>query len=321
MMKRIGVLTSGGDAPGMNAAIRAVVRSGIYRGIEIYGIRHGYRGLIDGDISLMSTSDVGDIIHRGGTVIKTARCDEFKTEVGMKKAVKNIEKLNLDGIVAIGGDGTLKGAIDLEKKGIKVFFIPATIDNDMGYTQYSIGFDTAVNTVVGAINNIRETGMSHDKTTVIEVMGRHCGDIALRAGLAGGADCVLIPEREADISKVCNKIKQGIERKKKNNIIIRAEGALVSTEELTEKLKENIGEEIRTVILGYLQRGGSPTAFDRNIASVMGKRALDMALENKTIGTAIGYDGSKILSMPLSAALKIKKMTNKEFLDIINMLA
>lgn len=320
MIKRIGVLTSGGDAPGMNAAIRAVTRKGIRTGMKVYGIGHGYKGLIEGDMKLMNIAHVGDIIHRGGTVLKTARCEEFKTDKGIDKAVENINKAKLDSIIAIGGDGTLKGALELVKRGINVQFIPATIDNDLGYCAYSIGFDTAVNTVVNAANGIRETGMSHDKTTIIEVMGRNCGDIALMSGLAGGADAVLIPEVKSDIAKIIDKIKEGISRQKKNSIIIRAEGADISTEELTEEIKIGIGEDVRTVILGYLQRGGSPTALDRNMATLMGSEAVRLISEDKP-STAIGFDGQNVTLVDLKKADNIENKVRADLLELVMTLA
>ena len=320
MIKRIGVLTSGGDAPGMNAAIRAVTRKGIRTGMEVYGIGQGYTGLIEGDMKLMNIAHVGDIIHRGGTVLKTARCEEFKTDKGIDKAVENINKAKLDSIIAIGGDGTLKGALELVKRGINVQFIPATIDNDLGYCAYSIGFDTAVNTVVNAANGIRETGMSHDKTTIIEVMGRNCGDIALMSGLAGGADAVLIPEVKSDIAKIIDKIKEGISRQKKNSIIIRAEGADISTEELTEEIKMGIGEDVRTVILGYLQRGGSPTALDRNMATLMGSEAVRLISEDKP-STAIGFDGQNVTLVNLKKADNIENKVRADLLELVMTLA
>lgn len=320
MKKRIGILTSGGDAPGMNAAIRSVVRKGIRSGAEVFGIGHGYKGLIEGDIKPMEIALAGDIIHRGGTVLKTARCEEFKTADGVAKAVSNIFDAKLDAVITIGGDGTLKGAQELIKHGINVQFIPATIDNDLGYSGYSIGFDTAVNTVVNAINSIRETGMSHDKTTVIEVMGRDCGDIAIKAGLAGGADAVLIPEEKTDIERIISKIREGMARQKKNNIIVRAEGADISTEELTLMLKEGIGEDIRTVILGYLQRGGSPSAFDRNIATLMGAAAVDLIMDCAE-STAIGFNGSNVTLMDINEAASVIKKTDTGLSDLIFTLA
>ncbi len=276
MNKRIGILTSGGDAPGMNAVLRAFVRASIKKNIDVFSINYGYKGLLDGAIEQMNISSVGHIMHRGGTVIKTARSTEFKSEAGIQKACLTIKANSLDGLVVVGGDGTLAGAGALIDKGINVYHIPATIDNDLGYTDYTIGFDTAVNTVTSAINNIRETGMSHDKTTVIEVMGRSCGDIALQSGLTGGADVILIPEVKANIEKVSEKIICGMKRKKKNNIIVRAEGANITMNQIEREMKIKTGEDIRKVILGYLQRGGSPTALDRMIATLMGVRVANL---------------------------------------------
>lgn len=205
-MKRIGVLTSGGDAPGMNAAIRAVVRTAIAEDMEIYGIQRGYEGLINGEIHRMDISSVGDIIHRGGTILRTARSERFLTPEGFRRALDMVENFDLEGLVIIGGDGSLSGGLELSKAGVPVMGLPGTIDNDLAYTDFTIGFDTAVNTVLGAIGNIRDTSSSHERTTVVEVMGRNCGDIALYAGLAGGAETVLIPEVDADITSICKKV-------------------------------------------------------------------------------------------------------------------
>lgn len=303
---RIGVLTSGGDAPGMNAAIRAVVRAGIGNGHTVFGIYQGYKGLLEGNIKEMSVTSVANIIHRGGTMLKTARCPEFTEEYGKEDAIKNIKKWNLDGLVVIGGDGSLKGAIELAKRGMNVMFLPATIDNDMGYTEYTIGFDTAVNTVVEAIANIRETGMAHDKTTVIEVMGRECGDIAMHAGVCGGADAILIPEIEPDIDRMIYNIKCGIDRNKKNYIVIRAEGVKMTTEELVACMEECTGESVRKVILGYLQRGGSPSAQDVYISTLMGVKAIE-CLETNESNLAIGFNCNNVSVCSLKDAIEIKK--------------
>ena len=320
MSKKIGVLTSGGDAPGMNAAVRAIVRSGINEGFEVYGILYGYQGLIDGDIIKMDIASVGDIIHRGGTVLKTARSKEFITKAGMDKAIETIEKFSLDAIITIGGDGTLRGAKDLMDRGIYVFHLPATIDNDLGYTDYTIGFDTAVNTVIGAINNIRETGMSHDKTTIIEVMGRDCGDIALRAGLAGGADVILLPEVDTDIKSVCEKVSRGMSRNKKNNIIVRAEGASIGMDQLANCLKNSTGEEVRKVILGYLQRGGSPSSQDRIIATLTGVRAIEL-INNDENSKAIGFSENRVCEIDLKEAVNVKRQPDLQLLEIVDALA
>ncbi|MEE0515894.1 MAG: ATP-dependent 6-phosphofructokinase, partial [Emergencia sp.] len=204
-MKRIGILTSGGDSPGMNAAIRSVVRCGIEAGFEVYGIYRGYEGLLDGDIKELDRSSVGDVLHRGGTILKTARSEKFRTDEGQRHAVNMLETFGIEGLVVIGGDGSLRGGADLSRKGIRVMGLPGTIDNDLGYTDYTIGFDTAVTTVLDAIGKIRDTSSSHERTTVVEVMGRHCGDIALYSGLAGGAEAVLIPEIETDFNELCRK--------------------------------------------------------------------------------------------------------------------
>ncbi|MGO1713422.1 MAG: ATP-dependent 6-phosphofructokinase, partial [Senegalia sp. (in: firmicutes)] len=223
-MKTIGVLTSGGDAPGMNAAIRAVVRTAIYNGVRVLGIKQGYNGLINGDIREMELSSVADIIHRGGTKLRTARSEEFKTEEGRKKALNILEVFGIDGLVVIGGDGSFKGAQKLNEMGLPTIGIPGTIDNDLGYTDYTIGFDTAVNTVLDAVSKLRDTSTSHGRANIIEVMGRHCGDIALYSGLAGGAESVIIPEVGYEVDSVCKKLLQGKNRGKLHSIIMIAEG-------------------------------------------------------------------------------------------------
>ena len=258
-MKKIGVLTSGGDSPGMNAAIRAVVRCGIDRGMTVYGISRGYEGLIDGDIREMDRASVGGIIHRGGTVLGTARSERFMTAKGQDKAVSVLEAFGIEGLAVIGGNGSLTGALELDKRGIKIMGIPGTIDNDLGYTDYTIGFDTAVNTVLDDISKLRDTSSSHGRTTLVEVMGRNCGDIALRAGLAGGAEFVMIPERDYDIGDVCRKILEGAARGKKHSIIIKAEGSKLSSQEVVDKISEITGKADRVLVEdndGTL--GGSP---------------------------------------------------------------
>ena len=219
-MTKIGVLTSGGDSPGMNAAIRAVVRCGIETGMEVYGIYRGYEGLLDGEIRLLDRNSVGDILHRGGTILKTARSERFKTEEGQQHAVSMLETFGIEGLVIIGGDGSLRGGCELDRRGIRVMGLPGTIDNDLGYTDFTIGFDTAVSTVLDAVTKIRDTSSSHERTTVIEVMGRHCGDIALYAGLAGGAEGILIPEIDTDINELCKMIVIGANRGKQHSISI-----------------------------------------------------------------------------------------------------
>ncbi|MGZ4163233.1 MAG: 6-phosphofructokinase, partial [Tumebacillaceae bacterium] len=274
-MRKLGVLTSGGDSPGMNAAIRAVVRSAIFNGLEVAGIRRGYQGLIQGDFIPMDLGSVADIIHRGGTILHTARCLEFKTKEGQELAVSKLKESGIDGVVVIGGDGSFRGAKVLSDLGIPTVGIPGTIDNDIPCTDYTIGFDTAVNTVIEALDRIRDTATSHERTYVVEVMGRNAGDIALVAGVAGGAETVLIPEEKYDITQIVDKLKRGASRGKKHSIILVAEGAGKGFS-IGEVIRELTGWEVRVTVLGHIQRGGSPSAFDRILASKMGAHAVEL---------------------------------------------
>ncbi len=309
-MKTIGILTSGGDAPGMNAAIRAVVRTGIYNNLRIMGIRQGFNGLITGDIDDMDVSSVADIIHRGGTVLKTARSDEFETEAGFKKALNVLGVFGIDGLVVLGGDGTFKGAKALSDAGIPTIGIPCTIDNDLNYTDYSIGFFTAVETVVEAIGKLRDTSSSHGRANVVEVMGRHCGDIALYAGLAGGAESIIVPEVEFNIDEVCRKVMQGRNRGKLHHIIVLAEG-VGDAYEIANSIIETTDTETKVTILGHIQRGGTPTSFDRILASEMGRKAIELLLANKS-GRAIGIKCNKVLDLDITEALKAEKVFDME---------
>ena len=309
-MKTIGILTSGGDAPGMNAAIRAVVRTGIYNNLRIMGIRQGFNGLITGDIDDMDVSSVADIIHRGGTVLKTARSDEFETEAGFKKALNVLGVFGIDGLVVLGGDGTFKGAKALSDAGIPTIGIPCTIDNDLNYTDYSIGFFTAVETVVEAIGKLRDTSSSHGRANVVEVMGRHCGDIALYAGLAGGAESIIVPEVEFNIDEVCRKVMQGRNRGKLHHIIVLAEG-VGDAYEIANSIIETTDTETKVTILGHIQRGGTPTSFDRILASEMGRKAIELLLDNKS-GRAIGIKCNKVLDLDITEALKAEKVFDME---------
>ena len=319
-MKKIGVLTSGGDSPGMNAAIRAVVRCGIDRGMTVYGISRGYEGLIDGDIREMDRASVGGIIHRGGTVLGTARSERFMTANGQDKAVSVLEAFGIEGLAVIGGNGSLTGALELDKRGIKIMGIPGTIDNDLGYTDYTIGFDTAVNTVLDDISKLRDTSSSHGRTTLVEVMGRNCGDIALRAGLAGGAEFVMIPERDYDIGDVCRKILEGAARGKKHSIIIKAEGSKLSSQEVVDKISEITGKDTRMVVLSYLQRGGSPTSDDRILATMAGAKAAELLYDDAD-SKAIGIVGNKITVLPLYDALQITRDIDPYMLELIDVLS
>ncbi|MCI9476012.1 MAG: 6-phosphofructokinase [Emergencia sp.] len=319
-MKRIGVLTSGGDSPGMNAAIRAVVRCGIEAGMEVYGIKRGYEGLLDGEICQLDRNSVGDILHRGGTILKTARSKRFRTEEGQAHAVNVLETFGIEGLVVIGGDGSLRGGCDLNRRGIRVMGLPGTIDNDLGYTDFTIGFDTAVSTVLEGISKIRDTSSSHERTTVIEVMGRHCGDIALYAGLAGGAEAVLIPEIDMDINELCRKILIGANRGKQHSIIIKAEGVEISTAALTATIEERTGRETRPVVLSYLQRGGSPTLRDRMLATMTGAKAVEL-LRADAGSKAIGTVNGEIVSYDLQEALEQKREIDREMYDLIGILS
>lgn len=317
---KIGVLTSGGDAPGMNAAIRAVVRCGIDAGFEVYGIKRGYEGLLDGEIERMSLSSVGDILHRGGTILKTARSERFSTEEGVKRSKVILGTFGIDALIVIGGDGSMRGALELSKLGINVMCLPGTIDNDLAYTDYTIGFDTAVNTVLDAISKVRDTSSAHERNTIIEVMGRHCGDIALYAGVGGGAEAVLIPEVEADINRVCRKILQGAGRGKLNSIIINAEGSGVSSDELAKEIAELTGRETRIVVLSYLQRGGVPTLDDRLLASQSGAKAIEL-IQNGIKNRAIGTVNGKIQAFEIEGALSEKPEFDHELYELIDVLS
>ena len=317
---KIGVLTSGGDAPGMNAAIRAVVRCGIDAGMEVYGIKRGFDGLLDGEIEQMSLSSVGDILHRGGTVLKTARSERFSTEEGVKRAKVILGTFGVDALVVIGGDGSMRGALELSKLGVNVMCLPGTIDNDLAYTDFTIGFDTAVNTVLDAISKVRDTSYAHERNTIIEVMGRHCGDIALYAGVGGGAEAVLIPEIEADVNRICRKILQGAGRGKLNSIIINAEGSGISSDKLAKEIAAVTGRETRIVVLSYLQRGGVPTLDDRLLASQSGAKAVELiktGIRNKAIGTVSG----KIQAFEIEGALNEKCEFNHELYELIDVLS
>lgn len=318
-MKKIGVLTSGGDAPGMNAAIRAVVRYGIFNNINVVGIKNGFRGLVEGDSIEMSLSSVADIIHRGGTVLGSARSKEFQEKDGFEKALKNVKYLGLDGIVTIGGDGTFMGAMELAKAGVPTIGIPGTIDNDLAYTQYTLGFFTALTTVLESVEKIRDTSSSHGRTNVIQVMGRNCGDIALYAGLAGGAEMVIIPEVDYNIDEVCDKIMQGRARGKKHSIIILAEGA-GDAKDISELIEKKTGVGTRYSVLGYTQRGGTPSAFDRLMGSQMGAKAVEL-LTNSVSNRVLGIRGNEIFHMDIEEALSMEKKFDEKTYELTKILS
>lgn len=308
-MKSIAVLTSGGDAPGMNPAVRAVVRTACQRGIKVYGVDRGYTGLINGDIHEMNLRSVSDIITRGGTILYSARCPEFKTEEGLQKAVSTCKKFGIDGMVIIGGDGSFRGARDLSLRGIPCIGLPGTIDNDISCTDYTIGYDTCLNTIVQMVDRIRDTSESHDRCTVVEVMGRGAGYLALEAGIAVGATSIIVPEVEYDIERdVIARIREFQKTGKKHFIVIVAEG-VGGTAEIAKKIEAETGVESRATILGHVQRGGSPTARDRIMASQMGSRAVDLLTQG--IGNrVVGIKDNKIVDFDIFEALKMTKTIN-----------
>ena len=315
-VKRIGVLTSGGDAPGMNACIRAVVRSSLARGIECVGIRRGYAGLIAGDFMEMDNSSVSRIINRGGTILYSARCDEFRTEEGQRKAANTCKLLGLDGLVAIGGDGTFRGAQDLAKFGISVVGIPGTIDNDINCTDYTIGFDTAANTAVECIDRLRDTMQSHERCSVVEVMGHRAGYLALYVGVAIGATAVLVPERPYDFEKhVAEKIRRARISGKTNFMIVVAEGA-ASGMAVGEQIKKELGLDPRVTILGHIQRGGSPTAKDRVIATRMGYEAVRVLAEGGT-NRVIVIHSDQVSDLDIDEGLAMMTTLNQEEFQVM----
>ncbi len=316
----IGVLTSGGDAPGMNAAVRAVVRTAVSMGIKCFGIRRGYNGLIEGDIFQMNVRDVSDIIHRGGTVLYTARSPFFKTEEGMNAAIKNCKKYGINGIVVIGGDGSFRGARDLSEHGIPCVGIPGTIDNDIASTDYTIGFDTAMNTAMEMVDKLRDTAQSHERCSVVEVMGRHAGWLALETGIAVGAAAILVPEVNFDVDRdIVNKIVLTHQSGKKHFIVVVAEG-VGNVQSLAEKIEERTGIETRATVLGHVQRGGCPTVRDREMASCMGSYAVNLL--SKGIGNrVVGYRDGKLVDYDIFEALNMTKSFNLEKYYMANVIS
>jgi len=319
-MNRIGVLTSGGDAPGMNACIRAVVRMGTWLGLEVFGIERGYEGLIAGDIRQLGPRDVSDTIQRGGTFLRTARSEAFLSKEGFQRAIDMLDNFKIDGLIVIGGNGSLSGALDLSKAGVKTIGLPGTIDNDLAYTDSAIGFDTAVNTALYAISNIRDTSAAHERVTIIEVMGRECGDIAVYAGLTGGAEIILIPERPVDLSEVCRTLIESRNKGKTSSIIVKAEGVDIATKVLAEEITKRTGLDVKEVILGYIQRGGTPTAYDRMLASVLGAKAAEL-LKEGVHGVAVGMADGKTIWPELESALHMEKKGMVPMYDLAKILA
>jgi len=319
-IKRIGVLTSGGDAPGMNAAIRAVVRTAIYNGIEVYGVVRGYNGLINGDFIKMDARSVGETLQKGGTILQTARCLEFKEQAGVLKAVEVAKANDIDGLVVIGGDGSFRGARDLSRAGLPTVAIPGTIDNDISCSEYTIGYDTCLNTVVSAVDKLRDTSSSHDRCSVVEVMGRNAGHIAVETSIACGAEVVLIPELPYDFNKdVIEVIKKGKQRGKKHYIVIVAEG-IGGVVEIAKKIEDATGIESRATILGHVQRGGSPTVKDRVIASRMGAYAVEMLIDGKS-DRIVRMKDSIICDVDIEEGLKMKKSISADLVRLTKQLA
>lgn len=301
-MKRIGILTSGGDAPGMNAAIRAVTRKAIYNGMEVYGINYGFAGLVAGDIRRLEIADVGDTIQRGGTFLYSARYPEFATEEGQLKGIEQLNKFGIEGLVVIGGDGSYHGALALTRHGYPAVGIPGTIDNDIPNTDFTIGFDTATNTILDSLDRIRDTATSHVRTFVIEVMGRDAGDLALWTGVAGGADEIIIPEHDFDMKNVSKRIQDGRDRGKKHCLIVLAEGVMGGSE-FAEQLKECGDFHTRVSILGHVPRGGSPSVRDRVLASKFGGYAVELLQENKG-GLCVGMVDNKLVASDIVDTLE-----------------
>lgn len=320
--KCIGILTSGGDGPGMNAAIRSAVRTGIYYGYKMYGICRGWQGLIDDKIFEMTSRDVGGIISRGGTILQTARCKEFRLKSGREKAYKNMQRYNINSLIVIGGDGSLRGLLDMiNEYKIQGIGLPGTIDNDLYGTQYTIGFDTAVNTALKAIDSLRDTATSHSRLFIIEVMGRHAGYIAEYAGIGGGAEDILIPETVTDIKKICENLKQGHKKGKRSSILVVAEGDEAGNAfEIKKKIEKLVNWNIRVSVLGHIQRGGSPTAIDRVIATRMGYEAV-LAIKQGDSNKMIGIENDQIVLTPLKHTWKKKKKIPKTFVKMLDILS
>ncbi len=319
---RIGVLTSGGDSPGMNAAIRAVVRTGIYNQMEVYGIMRGYSGMVDGDIFKMESKSVANIIQRGGTILKTSRCNEFLEPQGRKKAYESLKEFGINGLIIIGGDGSFRGAQIFSKEyDIPCIGLPGTIDKDIAGTDFTIGFDTAVNTAVEAIDKIRDTMDAHDRLFVIEVMGRDSGYIALHSGIATGAENILIPEKVTDIEAILSALMEKERRQKLVNLIIVAEGKFGGANEVAKIVRERLPQqEVRVCILGHIQRGGSPSCFDRLIASRMGYAAVECLLEGKH-NVFVGILNNRLHYTPLDEAVKKKQRISEEWMKIVKILS
>ena len=317
MIKKIGILTSGGDSPGMNAAIRAAVRTGISYGIEMYGISNGYKGLLNREIFKMNRSSVSDIVNRGGTILKTARLPEFKDEKVQFQAVKILQEEGIEALVVIGGDGSYRGAMDLTKHGINCIGLPGTIDNDIASTDFTIGFDTALNTIIDAVDKIRDTTESHSRCSIIEVMGNKCGDLALYAGIAEGAEIIITPDflmSDEDVFSALRKMRE--KDSNKRAIVIVSEKIYPDIHEFARKIEANTGFNTRATVLGYIQRGGAPSANDRVLAGRMGSYAIDLLVEGKG-GRCVGIRGLELKDYDIFEALDMKKKVNTSMINLV----
>lgn len=318
-MNKIGILTSGGDSQGMNSAIRSAVRTGISEGFEMIGIKRGFQGLMEKEFVPLTSRDVGDILYRGGTFLQSARSEEFRTKEGQKKGADNLKEEGIDTLIVIGGDGSYRGTAELQHLGIKTYGMPGTIDNDIPLTDYTIGFDTTLNVVTDAIGNLRDTMSSHERVSVIEVMGRNCGDIAIHAGIASGVDAILVPELPWDLKNISRSLKEGFDQGKTHSIVVVAEGA-GKAEEIAPLIHEYSGLDTRATVLGHIQRGGTPSAFDRVFTSRMGHKIIDL-IKQDVHGVALGIEKNEITYHPFAdvfaAETELKADLYKIFKDLI----
>jgi 6-phosphofructokinase 1 len=320
-MKKIGVFTSGGDAPGMNSCIRAVVRTALFHNREVVGIIEGYHGMIHGEMREMTARDVGGIIQRGGTILQTARSQEFRTKKGQREAIRELNENGIDGLVVIGGDGSLSGAHLLAQQGIRLVGVPASIDNDIWGTQMSIGVDTALNTIIDAIDQLRDTASSHNRAFLVETMGRNCGYLALISAVVGGAETVLLPETEINIQEVADVIEQSYMQGKNHAIIVVAEGAKYNATQLSQELKDlDVGFKTRVTILGHIQRGGRPTAFDRLLGSRLGTKAVEALIDGET-DVMVGLQDHEMVLVPLADVIDKHRAIDPEYLDLFKKVA
>lgn len=319
-MKRIAVLTSGGDCSGMNATVRAVVRAGLASGLDIIGIQKGYQGIIDRLYETLTTKLVSNVLQRGGTFLQSARCKAMRTDAGLHLACENLKGMAIDGLIVIGGDGSLRGGYAIHQQGIPVIGIPASIDNDIAFTDFSLGVDTALNNIVRAVDNLKDTASSHDRAFVVEVMGRNCGYLAVASAIAAGAEYSLIPEQPYDLNHVCEDLRRRYQEGRSNSIIMVAEGA-GKAEDIANQIKDRIGFETRVTVLGHYQRGGSPSVFDRLIGARFGQAAIRALLEGKT-GDMVGLDGTEITLTPLKDVTTAGiRPINPMLLDLANQLS